>query len=89
MWIKHFITQAIKTAKGNQRAKTARLTKVIKLKVIIKNPFTDLSNYKVIKEPKYALEIKPETNTELRLVTGIKTPLDTMFIALQDRRKRN
>jgi len=65
------------------------LTKVIKLWIIIKNLFTDLSNYKVIKEPKYILEAETETATELRLVIGIETPLDTMSIALQNRRKSN
>ena len=50
IWIKHFATQAKKTAKNNQRAKTAKLIKIVKPQIIIKNPFTDLSDYKVIKK---------------------------------------
>jgi len=65
------------------------LTKVIKLRVIIKNPFTDLSNYKVIKEPEYILKTETETATELKLVIGIETLLDIMSIALQNGRERN
>ena len=65
------------------------MTKVVKSKVIIKNLFTDLNNYKVITEPKYVLKAETETATEPGLVIRIKTPLDTMFITLQNRRKRN
>jgi len=65
------------------------LTKVIKLRIIIKNLFTDLSNYKIIKKPKYALKTETETTTEPKLVIRIETPLDTISIALQNRRKSN
>ena len=65
------------------------MTQVVKLRVIIKNPFTDLSNYKVIKALKYALEIETETDTKLKSVMGIETLLDTMSIALQNKRERN
>jgi len=58
------------------------LTKVIKLKTIIKNLFTDLSNYEVIKKPEYVLETKTETTIKLKLIVGIETPLDTMSIVL-------
>jgi len=47
----------------------------MKLKIIMKNPFTDLGNYKIIKEPK--------------LVIGIETLLNIIFIALQDRKESN
>ena len=57
--------------------------------MVIKNPFTDLSNYKVIIAPKYTLEAKTETDIKTRLVIGIKTPLDIMSIALQNKRERN
>jgi len=65
------------------------LTKVIKPWIIIKNLFTDLSNYKIIKKPKYALKTKTETATEPGSVIGIKTLLDTISIALQNRRESN
>ena len=65
------------------------MTQVIKPKVIIKNPFTDPSNYKVIEEPKYILKIETETTTEPRLVIGIETPLDIISIILQNKRERN
>ena len=58
------------------------MIKIIKLRVIIKNLFTDLGDYKIIEKPKYALEAKTETATELELVMGIETPLDTMSITL-------
>ena len=58
------------------------MTKIIKLKVIIKNLFTDSGNYEVIKKPKYILKTETETVTELKLVMGIKTPLDIISIAL-------
>ena len=74
--------QAKTAAQNNQSAKTARLTKVIKPQIIIKNLFTDLSNYKVIKKPKYTLKTETETAIKPRLVMGIKTPLDTISIAL-------
>jgi len=61
----------------------------VKLRVIIKNLFIDLNNYEIIKEPKYALKVETETATEPRLVVGIETPLDTMSIALQNRRESN
>jgi len=51
--------------------------------------FTDLGNYKIIKEPKYALKTETETATELRLVVGIETPLDIISIALQNGRESN
>ena len=55
----------------------------------MKNLFTDLGNYEIIKKPKYALETKTKTTTELKLVMGIETPLDTISIALQDKRESN
>ena len=55
----------------------------------MKNPFTDLSDYKVIKEPEYTLKAKTETATKPGSVIGIKTPLDIMSIALQNRRESN
>ena len=74
---------------SNQKAKTAKLTKIVKPRVIMKNPFTDLSNYEVIKEPKYTLKVKTETTTKHRSVMGIETLLDITSIALQDRRESN
>ena len=59
------------------------------MQIIIKNLFTDLSNYKIIKKPKYILETETETTTEPKLIMGIKTPLNTISIALQDRKKKN
>jgi len=88
-WIKYFATQAKETAKSNQKAKTAKLIKVIKLKVIIKNLFIDLGNYKIIKELKYTLEAETETAIKPGLVVGIKTLLNTMSIILQDKRESN
>jgi len=58
------------------------LIKVIKLKIIIKNPFTDSGNYKIIKKPKYTSETETETTIELKLIVGIKTPLNTISIVL-------
>jgi len=80
--IRSYTAQAKKAAQSNQEAKTAKLTKVIKLKIIIKNPFTDLSNYKIIKKPKYTLETETETIIKPRSVIGIKTLLDTISIIL-------
>ena len=74
--------QAKTVAQSNQSAKTAKLTKVIKPQIIIKNPFTDLSNYKIIKEPKYTLEAKTETTTEPKSVVRVKTLLGTISITL-------
>ena len=88
-WIKHFATQAKTAIKGNQKAKTAQLTLVVKPRVVIKNLFTDPSDYEVVVALKYTSEAKTETATEPRLIVGIKTPLDTMSIALQDKRERN
>ena len=87
--IKHFAIQAKKAVKSNQKAKTAKLIKVIKLRVIIKNLFTDLGNYKIIEEPKYALEAETETAIKSRSVVEVKTPLGTMSITLQNGRKSN
>jgi len=55
----------------------------------MKNPFTDLSNYKIIKEPEYTSEAETETTTKPRLVMGIETPLDTISITLQNKRESN
>ena len=44
---------------------------------------------RLLKKLKYALKTKTETTIEPRLVMGIKTPLDTMFIALQNGRESN
>jgi len=57
--------------------------------VIIKNLFTDLSNYKVVVTPKYTLKTKIKTVIKPKLVVGIKTLLDIMSIVLQNGRKRN
>ena len=57
--------------------------------MVIKNPFTDLSNYKVIVTPKYTLKAKTETDIKTRSVVGIKTPLDIISITLQNKRERN
>jgi len=65
------------------------LTKVIKPQIIIKNLFTDLNNYKIIKESKYALKTKTETTTKPKSVIGIEAPLDTISIALQNRKESN
>jgi len=65
------------------------LVKIVKLRVIIKNLFTDLSNYEIIEKPKYILKAKTETATELRSVMGIKTPLDIISIALQNGKESN
>jgi len=48
----------------------------------MKNLFTDLSDYKIIKEPEYTLETKTETAIKLGLVIGIETPLDIISITL-------
>ena len=48
----------------------------------MKNLFTDLSNYEIIKEPKYALEAKTETTIKPGSVMGIEIPLDIMSIVL-------
>jgi len=48
----------------------------------MKNLFTDLNNYKIIKEPKYVLEAETETTTKPRLVMGVETLLGTMSIIL-------
>jgi len=61
----------------------------MKPQIIIKNPFTDLNNYKVIKKPKYVLKTEIETATESKSVVGVETPLNTMSITLQDRRESN
>ena len=87
--IKHFTTQTKEVTKSNQKAKTAKLIKVVKPRIIIKNLFTDLSNYKIIKEPKYILKIETKTATELRSVIGIKTLLDIISIILQNKRESN
>jgi len=58
------------------------LIKVIKLKIIIKNLFIDLGNYKIIKEPKYILEIKTKTAIEPKLIVGIETSLNIISIVL-------
>jgi len=55
----------------------------------MKNPFIDLSNYEVIKEPKYTLKIETETATKSGSVMGIETLLDIMSITLQDKREKN
>jgi len=65
------------------------LTKIIKLKIIIKNLFTDLSNYEIIKKPEYASEAETETVTEFKSVMGIKTLLNTISIVLQNGRESN
>jgi len=80
--IRSYAAQVKTVAQSNQKAKIARLIKVMKPKVIIKNPFTDSGNYEIIKKPKYALEAETETTIKPRSVMGIKTPLDTMSIAL-------
>ena len=65
------------------------MIKIIKLKVIIKNLFTDLGDYKIIKKSKYILETEIETVIKPRLVMGIKTLLDTISITLQNKRESN
>jgi len=87
--IKNYTVQAKTAAQSNQSIKIAKLTKVMKLQIIIKNLFTDLSNYKIIKKPKYILKTKTETTTKPKLVMGIETLLDTMSITLQNGRKSN
>ena len=87
--IKYFATQVREAVKDNQKAKTIKLAQVIKLKIIIKNPFTDLSNYKVIKAPKYALETETETAIKPRSVIEIETLLNTISIASQNGKKSN
>jgi len=67
---------------SNQSAKIAKLTKVIKPQIIMENLFTDLSNYKIIKELKYTLKTETETTTEPRSVVGVETLLGTISIAL-------
>jgi len=51
--------------------------------------FIDLSNYKIIKKPKYILKIKIKTAIEPKLVIGIKTLLNIISIILQNGKKRN
>jgi len=56
--IKHFAIQAREAVKSNQKTKTAKLIKVIKPKIIIKNLFTDLSNYEIIKKTQICIKDK-------------------------------
>ena len=74
---------------GNQKTKTAQLTLVVKPKQVIKNPFINSGDYEVIIAPKYTLKTKTETDIKTRSVIGIKTPLDIMSIALQNKKERN
>ena len=53
------------------------------------NLFVDQSDYKVIKELKYTLETETETATKPKSVISIKTPLNIISIALQNRKERN
>ena len=55
----------------------------------MENSFTNLSNYKIIKKPKYILKTKTETATKPRSVIEIETPLDTISITLQNKRESN
>ena len=43
----------------------------------------------MLKRPKYILKAKTKTAIKSRLVIGIKTPLNTIFITLQNKRERN
>jgi len=58
------------------------LIKIVKLKIIIKNLFIDLSNYEIIKEPEYALKTKTETVIKPKSVIGIEILLDIISIIL-------
>ena len=55
----------------------------------MKNLFTDLSNYEIIKELEYTLEVEIEITIEPKLVVGIETLLDIISIALQNGKKSN
>ena len=74
---------------GNQKIKNVSKVEVTKAEILDMNLFVNQSNYKVIKEPEYALKAKTKTVTKPRSVMGIETPLDTMSIALQDGRESN
>ena len=63
--------------------------KITKLKIIINDLFINQSNYEELTKPKYILKAETETTTEPKLVIRIETPLDTISIALQNRRKSN
>ena len=80
--IRSYTVQAKEAVQSNQSAKTAKLSKIVKLWIIMENLFTDLSDYEIIKEPKYTLKAETETATEPRLVVGVETPLGIMSIAL-------
>ena len=76
-------------AQSNQKTIKVLKIEVIKTKILKINPFVNLSDYKVIKEPKYILKAETETTIKPKLIMGIKTLLDIMSITLQDRRERN
>ena len=77
-------------AKSNQKPKkiTKIKTKVTKAKIHKTNLFVNQSNYKVLKEPKYALKTKTEQISKSRLVIGIKILLNTMSITSQKKKLR-
>jgi len=87
--IKSYIVQAKPIVQNNQKTKSVPRVKIIKAKIPKADPFVDQGNYKVLKEPKYTSEAETETATKSRLIMGIETPLNTIFIALQDRKERN
>ena len=74
---------------SNQKTKRIPKIKVTKTKIPEMNLFVDQSNYKVLKGSKYILETETEIATKSKSVMGIKTPLNTMSITLQDKRERN
>jgi len=87
--IKNYAVQAKTVMQNNQRTKNVLEIEVTKAKIPDINLFVDQNNYEIIKEFKYTLKVKTETATEPRLVMGIKTLLNMMFIALQDKREKN
>jgi len=75
--------------KSNQKIKNVPKIEIAEIKFISKNPFADKSNYKALKWLKYALEAETEIATKQNSVMGIETSLDTMSIALQNKKEKN
>ena len=74
---------------SNQKTKKIPKIEVIKAEIQNVNPFIDQSNYEVLKGPKYTSKTKTKTATKSGLIMGIETLLNTISIALQNKRKRN
>ena len=80
--IKSYAVQARSVVQNNQRTKSVPRIEVIKTEILDINLFVDQSDYEVLEEPKYTLKTKTETVIKSKLVMRIKTPLNTISIAL-------